>query len=310
VLSRYHADIDPHEENNSHSAMLDMVGFNKRVLETGCASGHMSAQLRSQGCSVVGVEIEASILEPAREWLERVVIGDVEDPALWKEFAGEAFDAILFGDVLEHLRNPLPALREAATHLADSGVVVISVPNIAHADVKTALINGAFPYGESGLLDRTHLSFFTKDSLIDLVREAGLAVVEIRRITVPVFATELGVARDDIDDATLSAITHDREAETYQFVVKAVRDDAEHAINKLSVDLIDLSDRLLDESKNNAALRVENDQLVAQVEALEANRAINERDLANLRAQRDTIKRLLPGPLRRLLQKRVGLGSS
>jgi hypothetical protein len=135
-------------------------------------------------------------------------------------------------------------------------------------------------------------------------------VVEIRRITVPVFATELGVASDDIDDATLNAVTRDREAETYQFVLKAVRDDAEHAIDQLSVDLIDLSDRLLDESKNNAALRVENDQLVAQVEALEANRAINERDLANLRAQRDTIKRLLPGPLRRLLQKRVGLGSS
>lgn len=310
MLSHYHAEIDPDEENNSHTTMLRMVGFNKRVLETGCASGHMSALLKAQGCSVVGMEVDASVVEPAREWLERVVIGDLEDPALWTELDGDVFDAILFGDVLEHLRDPLPALREAATHLAPSGVVVISVPNIAHADVKAALIKGVFPYSESGLLDRTHISFFTKESLVDLVREAGLAAVEISRITVPAFATEIGMHRDDVDDATFAAITADREALTYQFVVRAVRDDAEHAVDKLSLDLIDLSDQLLDQTTLNTALRAHNEQLSLQVEALAAQRAIDERDLANLRGQRDAIKRFLPGPLRRLLQNRVGLGSS
>ena len=236
MLSHYHAEIDPDEENNSHTTMLRMVGFNKRVLETGCASGHMSALLRAQGCSVVGMEVDASVVEPAREWLESVVIGDLEDPALWTQLDGDVFDAILFGDVLEHLRDPLPALREAATHLAPSGVVVISVPNIAHADVKAALIKGVFPYSESGLLDRTHISFFTKESLVELVREAGLAVVEISRITVPAFATEIGISRDEMDDATYTAITADREALTYQFVVRAVRDDAEHAVDKLSLE--------------------------------------------------------------------------
>ncbi|HTB09427.1 MAG TPA: class I SAM-dependent methyltransferase, partial [Acidimicrobiales bacterium] len=117
MLSHYHAEIDPDEENNSHTTMLRMVGYNKRVLETGCASGHMSALLKAQGCTVVGMEVDASVVEPAREWLERVVIGDLEDPALWTQLEGDVFDAILFGDVLEHLRDPLPALREAATHL-------------------------------------------------------------------------------------------------------------------------------------------------------------------------------------------------
>lgn len=310
MLSHYHAQIDPDEENNSHATMLKMVGFNKRVLETGCASGHMSALLKAQGCTVVGMELDASVVEPAREWLESVVIGDLEDPTLWSQLDGDLFDAILFGDVLEHLRDPLPALREAATHLAPSGVVVISVPNIAHADVKAALIKGVFPYSDSGLLDRTHISFFTKDSLVELVREAGLAVVEIRRVTVPAFATEIGIHREDVDDATFDAITADREALTYQFVVRAVRDDAEHAVDKLSLDLIDLSDQLLDQTTHNIALRAENEKLTLQVAALEVQRSVDERDLGNLRGQRETIARLLPGPLRHFIQKRVGLGTS
>lgn len=310
MLSRYHTDINPEESNNSHAAMLRMVGFNKRVLETGCASGHMSALLSAQGCSVIGMEIESSIVEPALQWLERAVIGDLEVPSIWSDLEGESFDAILFGDVLEHLKDPLTVLRESAQHLAPAGVVIISVPNIAHADVKVALIKGTFPYSESGLLDRTHISFFTKDSLVDLVREAGLAVVEISRITVPVFSTEIGVSRDDIDDATFSAVTNDREAETYQFVVKAVRDDAEHSLDKLSADLIELSDNLLDETKLTATLRAENDDLTGRVDALEAQRAIDTRDLAHLREQREAIKRYLPGPIRRFFQKQFGLGSS
>jgi BMFP domain-containing protein YqiC len=118
------------------------------------------------------------------------------------------------------------------------------------------------------------------------------------------------VSRDDVDDATFDAITSDREAETYQFVVKAVRDDADHALDKLSTDLIDLSDQFLDQSKLTATLRAENDELTAQVDALEAQRTVDTRDLAHLREQREAIKRYLPGPLRRFVQKQFGIGPS
>ncbi len=307
MLSRYHASIDPDEENNSHAAMLRMVGFNKRVLEAGCASGHVSERLSAQGCRVVGIEIESGIVEPAMQWLERVVLGNIEEDPLWGELEGEFFDAILFGDVLEHLKDPLKTLRESAKHLAPSGTVVISAPNIAHADVKIALINGTFPYSENGLLDRTHIHFFTKESLLALVREAGMAVVEISRVTVPVFQTELGVSRDDVDQGTLDAILRDRESETYQFVVKAVRDDADHSIEDLSHKLIELTDLLLDETKRFTSLKAEYETLVARVTELEAQREENLRDLARLREQREAIKRLLPGPLRRFTQRRLGV---
>lgn len=307
MLSRYHASIDPNEENNSHAAMLRMVGFNKRVLEAGCASGHVSERLHAQGCTVIGIEIEADIVEPAMQWLERVVIGNVEEEDLWDQLNGEHFDAILFGDVLEHLKDPLYALRESAKHLAPSGTVVISAPNIAHADVKIALINGVFPYSEDGLLDRTHIHFFTKESLIELVREAGMAVVEFSRITVPVFETELGVSRDDVDAATLESILRDRESETYQFVVKATRDDANHSIDDLSYKLVELTDLLLDETKRATSLKAENDALVAQVSELTAQRDEHLRDLEQLRGQREAIKRILPGPIVRLAKGKFGV---
>lgn len=308
MLSRYHAIVNPDEENDSHAAMLRMVGFNKRVLETGCASGHVSEQLNAQSCSVVGVEIEAGVIEPALQWLERAVIGNVEDDGLWKQLEGEYFDAILFGDVLEHLKNPIVALRAATTHLAAAGSVVISVPNIAHADVKIALINGTFPYSENGLLDRTHIHFFTKESILALIREAGLAAVEITRVTVPVFHSELGVTRDDVDAGALEAILRDRESETYQFVVKAVRDDANHSIGELSNKLVELTDLLLDETKRSASLSSENEALAAQIAALVAQREGLLGDITQLHEQNDAIKRFLPGPLRRLLGGKSSTG--
>jgi len=73
--------------------------------------------LSAQGCSVVGIEIDAAVVEPATQWLERVIIGNFDDQKLWKELKGELFDAILFGDVLEHLKDPLTTLRESAKHL-------------------------------------------------------------------------------------------------------------------------------------------------------------------------------------------------
>jgi 2-polyprenyl-3-methyl-5-hydroxy-6-metoxy-1,4-benzoquinol methylase len=292
MLSHYHTSINPDEENDAHSCLLRMVGFNKRVLEAGCASGHVSEALSKQGCSVVGVEIDANVVLPAKQWVERVIIGNFDDGELWKELEGEMFDAVLFGDVLEHLKTPLETLLESLRHLSPTGAVVISVPNIAHADVKIALLNGKFPYADSGLLDRTHIHFFTKESLLELIRAAGLVPVEFNRVTVPVFATEIGVKEGDVDGPALAAILADRESETYQFVLKAVRDDGSRSLENLSVDLIGLSDKLVDEQRRYA-------QLWAMYES-------NLNDLAHLRRQTDAAKRFVPKPLRALIRKVMG----
>ncbi|MHB1209345.1 MAG: class I SAM-dependent methyltransferase [Acidimicrobiales bacterium] len=298
MRSHYDADINPELENNSHSSILRMVGFNKRVLEAGCASGHVSKMLHAQGCSIVGVEADANVVDLARPWLERVVIGDFDDPAVWRGLEGENFDAVVFGDVLEHLKDPLGTLRAAVKHLVPSGIVVLSVPNIAHADVKIALLNGTFPYRDSGLLDETHIHFFTKQSALDLVKRAGLIPTDIERVTVPVFSTELDVERGEISDDVLDAVVRDRESETYQFVIRASKDDGTRSLANLTVDLVALSDRLRDEQRRSEALQGEIEQLRKAHEAQSG-------ELSHLRSRVGVITRVVPAPVLRFLGRRL-----
>jgi 2-polyprenyl-3-methyl-5-hydroxy-6-metoxy-1,4-benzoquinol methylase len=304
MLSHYHTNVDVEKNNSSHAAMLRMVGFNKRVLEAGCASGHVSEKLSAQGCTVVGIEVDASVVDPARQWLERIIVGNLEDPSPWRELDDELFDVVLFGDVLEHLRDPLSTLRESLKYLTSSGIVVISVPNIAHADVKIALINGRFPYSDDGLLDRTHISFFTKESLLKLVKDAGLIEVEIFRVTLPVFHTEIGVEKGDVDGQVLEAILEERESETYQFVIKAVRDNGDRSLEALAGDLVELTDKLYDQTRRNQMLEAKLDGLEERVEAMTIQRQADMRDLAHYRHQTDLVKRLLPTSLLRFIRSR------
>ncbi len=303
MLSHYHTEVNADDENNSHAAMLRMIGFNKRVLEAGCASGHVSEMLHAQGCTVVGIEIDAAGLDPALPWLERVVVGNIEDGALWDELDGELFDAVLFGDVLEHLKDPLGALRSSVRHLEPSGMIVISVPNIAHADVKIALAKGTFPYGETGLLDRTHVVFFTKESLLELIRTAGLVATEISRVTVPVFGTEIGVKEGDVGEDVLAALLLERDSETYQFVVKAVPDNGAHSLTGLEDQLVELTDQLTDQTRRNETLTVEMGALGAKLRALELQHENDARIIARLSHQTAMVKCLLPSPLRRLVRR-------
>jgi hypothetical protein len=171
--------------------------------------------------------------------------------------------------------------------------------------VKLALMKGSFPYTESGLLDQTHIYFFTKDSLIDLVKKAGLVVTEVSRVIVPVFGTEIGTQRSDVADEVLEAVLNDRESETYQFVIKAVRDDGSRALETLSADLVELVDKLRDEVKRNEALEDRVEELRVRAVELEAQRAVDVQDLTRLRHQTDLVKRFIPVVIRDLLRRRA-----
>jgi len=188
--SKYDTDVDPASET-SHAQMLRLVGSNKRVLDVGCASGYLARCLREQGCRVSGVEVDPEAAAEAAPVLDEVVVGDLEQLDLPAEFAGKTFDVIVFGDVLEHLRDPLPVLRSVRDLLSPGGAVVISVPNIAHADVRLALLQGKFSYRPVGLLDTTHVRFFTRDSLRAFLRDAGFVAVDVQTTTADVLTTEL-----------------------------------------------------------------------------------------------------------------------
>jgi 2-polyprenyl-3-methyl-5-hydroxy-6-metoxy-1,4-benzoquinol methylase len=227
-LSKYDVELDiAKAPGTSHAYMVKLVGSNKRVLDVGCDTGYLGKALAALGNVTSGVEYNPVTAEEARKHLEKVVVADLETVDLVAEFGAGAFDVVVFGDVLEHLRDPLPVLRQARPLLAPGGCVVISVPNIAHGDVRLALLQGRFRYTNTGILDNTHTRFFTRETLLEFLADAGFVPVDIRRTIAGLFTTEIGVTPEDATPELIARLENDPEALTYQFVVKAVPDDAE-----------------------------------------------------------------------------------
>jgi 2-polyprenyl-3-methyl-5-hydroxy-6-metoxy-1,4-benzoquinol methylase len=221
--------------DSAHNLVVSLVPPAARVLEFGCATGYMSQVLNERlGCTVTGIELSPAAAERARKHCERVVVGDAEALDLANTLGDTRFDAIVFADVLEHLRAPERLLARVRAFLAEGGAVVASIPNIAHGDVRLALLDGEFRYRATGLLDRTHLRFFTRASIDELFEDAGYAIVRWLRRHVDIGRTELGLPKRVVPDAVWQGLAVDGDATTYQFVVRAVpRSEAAQAIYRL-----------------------------------------------------------------------------
>src|SRR5258708_22046211 len=178
---RYDIDIDVNS-GSTHATIVRLGGTNNRVLELGCASGHMSRVLQERGCSVTAIEIDPLAAELASMFCERVIVGDLDALDFEQELGSERFDVIIAADVLEHLKYPAAVLRSLKKFLRPDGSVIVSVPNVAHIRVRLALLAGRFPYRDTGLLERTHLRVFTRESLESLFDEAGIAIGHFQRI--------------------------------------------------------------------------------------------------------------------------------
>ncbi len=219
---KYDAEIDPDDETTSHALVARLVGAHKRVLDVGCASGRLAEHLQRSGNRVSGVEIDPDLGEAARVHLERLVIGDLDKLDLADEFGGGSFDVVVFADVLEHLKNPLRTLRQARELLADGGYTVVSIPNIAHGSVRLALLQGRFEYRELGLLDDTHLRFFTRSSVDAFLRAGGFVPSVSLQTTAGPFETEIPLRPGDFSASALEQVERDPESRVYQFVIRAL----------------------------------------------------------------------------------------
>ena len=260
ATSKYDTHVDLTREDNSHTLMVELVGSSKRVLDVGCANGYLAEVLVGHGCKVSGVEYDPVAAEEARKHLETLVVGDLEQLDLVAELGEGRFDVIVFGDVLEHLRDPLPVLRQARALLAPGGYVVISIPNIAHGAVRLTLLQGRFDYRPLGLLDSTHIRFFTRDNLKALLHEAGFAATDFLRTTAGIFETELGLTADEVPAELVERVLEDPDATTYQFVVRAVRDDADWAVERMRQEF---EERLEDAERRIAEVLADRDARLA-----------------------------------------------
>jgi 2-polyprenyl-3-methyl-5-hydroxy-6-metoxy-1,4-benzoquinol methylase len=219
---RYDFDAIDLESGSTHADVVLLVGEHRRVLELGPATGYMSRAFKARGCTVVGIELDAEMARQAEPHLERLIVGDLDELDLEAELGDERFDAIVAADVLEHLVDPLAVLRRLEPFLADDGAFVLSIPNVAHGSVRLALLEGRFDYQDIGLLDRTHKTFFTRQSLEQMLDDAELGLAELRRHDLNLDASEVPFDPAAVPEDLRRRLDEDPDARTYQFVVKAV----------------------------------------------------------------------------------------
>jgi SAM-dependent methyltransferase len=181
--------VAAHGLSASHRIVIEEVVAGARVLDVGCATGYLAAELSARGCAVDGIEFDPVAAEQARAHCRAVVAGDLEAPLIHAEvermLAGERPDVIVCADVLEHLRDPWAVLAWLRTLLAPGGRAVISVPNIGHWTARRALLRGRFDYADFGLFDATHLRFFTRASATELAQRAGFDLLRERFADAP-----------------------------------------------------------------------------------------------------------------------------
>ena len=222
----YHGSIDFSVLNNSHTQAFlflqehcnNLKIENPRVLEIGCSSGYFSEALRSHGIYVHAVE---PFLTEAKD------LGRVDDffYGTVEEFCAnspaeltESFDAIIFGDVLEHLLDPKSVLEALSTFLKHDGVVIASVPNITHIGIRNMLNDGIWEYQKYGILDSTHFRFFSWRSLRKLFIEAGFGIERRYSVLVPEFGVYPSANSLREFAFTIALNPHDH---TFQHVVRA-----------------------------------------------------------------------------------------
>ncbi|HEY3548192.1 MAG TPA: class I SAM-dependent methyltransferase [Propionicimonas sp.] len=285
-MPKYDTTVDTTRSNTSHGVMLDLVGGHKDVLDVGCATGYLGEVLTARGCVVTGIELDGEAAEIARTKLARVVVGDIVTLDLDATFGQERFDAVVLGDVIEHVIDPASLLARLAKLLVPGGSLVISTPNVAHGSLRLALLQGRWRYRDLGLLDRTHVRFFTRESLEALIREAGLVAVDVRATLRDALDTEVEIDVAHLPAGAVDWVRAQPDADVYQFVLRAVRDDGAAFPSVLAAERDELRRRLATALATNADLVRQRDAARRDNEVMRSTRG--------WRAI-ERVRRLLPG---------------
>jgi SAM-dependent methyltransferase len=206
-------------------ALARLIGRPRTVLDVGCGLGLNGEAAKRKGARVTGIEIERSAGDEARRRLHEVLEIDVTNAnALSAGLDGRRFDLMLFGDVLEHLADPRGALERLLPYLEDGGHVIVSLPNVAAWTVRLGLMAGRFDYQPSGILDETHLRFFTLESAVRLLESTGLEVLRAEQNPMLVRAAKPWIERFLPENAAPTALSESSTYKLYHAVVRPLED--------------------------------------------------------------------------------------
>lgn len=163
-----------------HLGLLKQVGTGLKILDVGCGYGQNGEAMMKKGNTVFGIDILPVAIEKAGTRLSFAAVADFGRPQdIPEEIRREKFDMVVFSDILEHVYDPMLLIRNAVPLMKDDAVLLISVPNIANWLTRLKLLFGVWDYDVSGMMDRTHIRFFTLKSIKRLVNAAGFDVTNV-----------------------------------------------------------------------------------------------------------------------------------
>ena len=209
-------------ERTSLSVLASLVHEKSSVLDLGCGSGSLGQHLaETRGCVMDGVTLSEAEAIHARPHYRHVVVDNLETCDLLATFPGQHYDYIVCADVLEHLSRPEHVLAACRQLLAPQGRLLISVPNASYSGLVAELLDGEFLYREEGLLDRTHLRFFTRRSLTRFLGEQRWAIDSIDTIERDLPESEFDAAFDRLPPSVARHLLGAPDALTYQYICVA-----------------------------------------------------------------------------------------
>jgi trans-aconitate methyltransferase len=159
--------------------LLDIIPWGaSRLIEVGCSSGAMAREFKkiSPTCHYLGIEIDPAYAKLAQRYCDQSLVLDIEtaDDTFWSTNADR--DCWIFGDILEHLRDPWNVLRQVRSVMPPHACIAACIPNVQHWSMQAQLSVGNFRYQDSGLLDKTHLRFFSRQTILEMFNDAGFTV--------------------------------------------------------------------------------------------------------------------------------------
>ena len=217
----YTREVLEHQEE-ALSKIVAKVPRGALVLDIGCGSGMMGRYLAEHSeCVVDGVDIDPQAVELARAKYRKVGVFNLEHDSLLTMFASEAYDCIVMADVIEHIVHPEQLFEDVKKLLKPDGVLLFSIPNITHLAAGLELVLGKFDYQNSGLLDATHVRFYSRESFVAKLASSGIYVEEIDTVKKDVDQTEFAGFKL-FPKNWIREITDFREdALTYQWIMTA-----------------------------------------------------------------------------------------
>lgn len=222
-MSKYDAMLNM-DEDNSLSYILRNIDPDSEVLEFGPATGRMTRYMKEQlNCKVTIVELDEECYKKAMQYADHGVLGNIETLDWARELKGQHFDFITFADVLEHLHNPEEIIVKCQDFLKEDGRLCISVPNIAHNSIITNLLKDTFQYNNIGLLDNTHIHFFTCESIINMVEDNGYFIEKKLPVYIGAMANEFPYDYSDLNDMERTVLFDHTFGKVYQLVLIAVK---------------------------------------------------------------------------------------